>query len=339
MSHHPWLTRLSILSLILAFCVILLGAYTRLQDAGLGCPDWPGCYNQLTAPSKMSEIEKANTAYPDFPVDVSKAKTEMTHRYFAESLGLFIFIFSFLALWQHRHGIKALPLWLPFSLIFLVLFQGLLGMWTVTLQLWPIIVVAHLLGGFCTLGLLWLAFLYLHQRSLPSYKFPSSLSFLNLSMLVILLIQIFLGGWTSANYAALICPDFPTCQGQWWPNTNFKEAFNIFTIIDTPARTAIHIAHRLGAFITFILGSILIHILIYLRKKIENPAIQSILRKYIRLFSLLLIVQMGLGISNVVFFLPLPIAVAHNGIAALLFLTLIGLNFTIYAIEREHHVS
>lgn len=336
---RSWLSRLSTLSLILAFCVILLGAYTRLKDAGLGCPDWPGCYGQITAPTNISDIEKANSIYPDAPVDVSKAKTEMTHRYFAESLGALIFVFSLMALWQHQRQAKALPLWLPISLMLLVLFQGLLGMWTVTLQLWPIIVVAHLLGGFCTLGLLWLAFLYLRQPSLPTHPFPASISFLSFSMLVILLMQIFLGGWTSANYAALICPDFPTCQGHWWPNANFKDAFNIFAIMDTPSRTAVHIAHRIGALITFLLGGALIHVLIHLRKTTTDLNVQSILKKYTRLFALLLLIQIGLGISNVVFFLPLPLAVAHNGIAALLFLTLIGLNFTVHTMRRGYHVS
>lgn len=336
---RSWLSRLSTLSLILAFCVILLGAYTRLKDAGLGCPDWPGCYGQITAPTNILDIEKANAIYPDTPVDISKAKTEMTHRYFAESLGLLIFIFSLIALIQRRRKATSLPLWLPISLIILVLFQGLLGMWTVTLQLWPIIVVAHLIGGFCTLGLLWLAFLYLRQQSLPAYPFPASLSFLCLSMLAILLAQIFLGGWTSSNYAALICPDFPTCQGTWWPNTNFRDAFNIFTMMDTPSRTAVHIAHRIGALITFILGGALIHLLIHLRKTTVDLRVQSILKKYTRLFALLLVIQIGLGISNVVFFLPLPIAVAHNAVAALLFLTLIGLTFTTHAMRRGYHVS
>lgn len=339
MRHQTWLMRLSILSLLLAFCVILLGAYTRLQDAGLGCPDWPGCYGQWKAPTQHAAIEKANAAYPHMPVDVSKAKTEMTHRYFAESLGALIFIFSFLAFWQHRRQAKALPLWLPFALMILVLFQGLLGMWTVTLQLWPIIVVAHLLGGFCTLGLLWLAFLYLRQQKLPTYTFPRLLSVATFSLLTVLFMQIFLGGWTSANYAALICPDFPTCQGSWWPNNNFKEAFNIFVPLETPARTAIHLAHRIGALMIFLLATIVIHILIYIRKRATDLTVQSILRKYTRILALLLIIQIGLGISNVVFFLPLPIAVAHNGMAALLFLTVIGLHFTIHAMQRGHHVS
>lgn len=329
-----WLKRLSQFALVLAFSVILLGAYTRLKDAGLGCPDWPGCYGQFTAPSNFTDIAKANAAYPWIPVDIAKAKTEMTHRYFAESLGALIFIFGFAALYFRKE--RLLPLWLPFTLMALVLFQGLLGMWTVTLQLWPIIVVLHLLGGFCTLGLLWIAYLYLRSNPLPAFQFPHTIKILGSITLCALLAQIFLGGWTSANYAALICPDFPLCQGKWLPNTDFKGAFNIFATMDTPARTATHLAHRIGALLTFILSGMFIHSLIHLRKKTQDPAIRAYLRKMVRLLTGLLLLQIALGISNVVFFLPLPVAVAHNGVAALLFLTLIWIQFTVFAQRGQH---
>lgn len=329
MRPTPWLIRLSTLSLVLALSVILLGAYTRLKDAGLGCPDWPGCYGQLIAPTHEDQIQIANAAFPTSPVDIGKAQTEMTHRYFAESLGTLIFVFSAIAIWQRRKS--PLPLWLPLSLMLLVLFQGLLGMWTVTLQLWPIIVVSHLLGGFCTLGLLWLAFLYLRGPMLPNEALPPTLSRLSFIMLAVLFTQIFLGGWTSANTAALICPDFPTCQGYWWPNADFKGAFDLVGTLDTPSRTAIHMTHRIGALLTFLLGMWLIHYLIHLRKTSQNSQAQIILRRFCRIIAFLLVLQIGLGISNVVFYLPLPIAVAHNGVAALLFLTLIALNFTVHA--------
>jgi len=355
MTLSPWLIRLSTLSIVLAFSVILLGAYTRLQDAGLGCPDWPGCYGQLSAPSNESEINAANLAYPTSPVDVSKAKTEMTHRYFAESLGALIFIFAGLALWQRKktlhgsdnphppyghplpEGEGILPLWLPITLVVLVLFQGLLGMWTVTLQLWPIIVVAHLLGGFCTLGLLWLASLHLRQRPLPTIPLPSPLLSLSLFTLMVLVGQIFLGGWTSSNYAALICPDFPTCQGHWWPNSNFSGAFDWFATMDTPQRTAVHLSHRLGALFTFLLIGGLVHYILHINKRLSDEIAKKTLRRYCRWITLLLIIQVALGISNVVLFLPLPIAVAHNGVAALLFLALVTLNFTLYKMSRGHH--
>lgn len=329
MRTTPWLIRLSTLSLVLALSVILLGAYTRLKDAGLGCPDWPGCYGQLTAPNNEEAIQEANAAFPTSPVDIGKAQTEMTHRYFAESLGLLIFMFSAIAIWQRRHS--PLPLWLPITLVVLVLFQGLLGMWTVTLQLWPIIVVAHLLGGFCTLGLLWLAFLYLRQQRVPDDKLPKGLAQLSMLMLVVVFAQIFLGGWTSANTAALICPDFPMCQGQWWPNADFKGAFDLFSTMETPARTAVHLAHRIGAALTFLIGMGLIHYLIHLRKVTQNTQTQNVLRRFCRIIALLLVIQIALGISNVMFYLPLPIAVAHNGVAALLFITLIALNFTVHS--------
>jgi cytochrome c oxidase assembly protein subunit 15 len=328
-----WIKRLAIFSTILAFCVILLGAYTRLKDAGLGCPDWPGCYGQLAAPQTPEAIQKANAEYPSMPVDVAKAETEMTHRYFAESLGLVIVIMALLAFFTRKK--QSLPLWLPGFLVGLVIFQGMLGMWTVTMRLLPLAVMGHLLGGFCTLGLLWLCVLHTTQKKVPSFK-PGNLPLLALLTLIVLFCQILLGGWTSANYAALICPDFPTCQGQWWPNTHFASAFNFLGGIDmenplafqdTPGRTTIHVMHRLGAFITLFMGSWLV--IAAMR--------QVALRKTALVLALFLMIQLGLGISNVVFSLPLHIAVSHNAMGALLLLTLITLNFKISRANKGQH--
>lgn len=320
-------------SALLAFCVILLGAYTRLKDAGLGCPDWPGCYGQLGAPETPDAIQKANAEYPSMPVDVAKAQTEMTHRYFAESLGLVIVIMAILAfITRKKHS---LPLWLPSLLVALVIFQGMLGMWTVTMRLLPLAVMGHLLGGFSTLGLLWLCVLYTTQKKLPSIK-TGNLPLLAFATLVILFCQIMLGGWTSANYAALICPDFPTCQGQWWPNTHFASAFNFLGGIDmenplafqdTPGRTTIHIMHRLGAFITLFMGSWLV--IAAMR--------QVALRKTALVLAIFLVIQLGLGISNVIFSLPLHVAVSHNAMGALLLLAVITLNFKIYQAHKGQH--
>lgn len=329
-----WLKRLSTTSVLLAFCVIMLGAYTRLKDAGLGCPDWPGCYGQLAAPESEEAIQQANVKYPSMPVDVKKAQTEMTHRYFAESLGLLIVMLALVAFVTRKK--HTMPLWLPLSLVVLVIFQGMLGMWTVTMRLLPLAVMGHLLGGFCTLGLLWLCVLFTNNKQRPAFYPTKQLSMLAVSTLVILFCQILLGGWTSANYAALICPDFPTCQGQWWPNTHFASAFNFLGGIDmenplafqdTPGRTTIHVMHRLGAFITLIMGSWLVF------TAMKQPA----LRKVALVLGLFLILQLGLGISNVVLSLPLHVAVSHNAMGALLLLTLITLNFKIYQANKAQH--
>ncbi len=305
-STSIWLSRLSLASLLLAFGVILLGAYTRLVDAGLGCPDWPGCYGQLIAPTTLQEISAANAAFPASPVNVSKAWTEMTHRYFAQLLGSLILLFAGLAYWKRQS--LTLPVWLPGLLVVLVISQGILGMWTVTLRLLPLVVVSHLLGGFTLLALLWLCWLFL--RSPQPHKAPRFLTFLAPGLLIILLLQILLGGLTSANYAALICPDFPTCQNQWWPTMTGK--------------TAIHMLHRIGAIFTLVFGLLLA----FRYYPVKAPLSLCL--------ALLLLLQVSLGISNIVFYLPLPIAVAHNGVAALLLLTLVTINFKLFRARGLH---
>lgn len=317
---------------MLAFTVILLGAYTRLSDAGLGCPDWPGCYGRLSAPVSTTEIEQAQNAFPNAPVDVAKAKTEMTHRYFAETLGCLILVVAILAFISRKK--TSLPLPLALGLVLLVIAQGILGMWTVTLKLLPLVVLSHLLGGFCTLSLLWLCWLFLRFPTLPTHAIPRSLSTLALAALAILILQIALGGWTSANYAALICPDFPYCQGQWLPNMSLR-AFNLLGAIgiseplafmDAIEKTTIHVTHRFGALVTFVLGA-------FLSFRLHQQALHSPSRKLLmglsHLLALLLFMQVSFGILNVVLHLPLSIAVLHNGIAVLLLLTLISINYVL----------
>lgn len=333
--QSTWLSRLFFAALILAFSVIMLGAYTRLTDAGLGCPDWPGCYGQLIAPDTAPKINQANAIFPEMPVDVSKARTEMTHRYFAESLGLLIVLLAFLS-YRNRQT-RLLPSWLPISLVLLVLFQGLLGMWTVTMRLFPLAVMGHLLGGFCTLSLLWLGCLHLSvKRNLPKNPIPASLIYGCRLLLIVVFLQILLGGWTSANYAALICPDFPTCTGLWWPTINLSKAFNFLggmhsehplSFMDTTARTTIHLFHRLGAILTVICSLVFAFYLGRQAKQSTQSEVRSWL--YRALFGLFLIlgIQLSLGISNVIFSLPLQIAVAHNAIAAILLLYLITIHF------------
>jgi len=316
-SKKTFLYRLSLFALLLAGVVVLLGAYTRLVDAGLGCPDWPGCYGFMTVPDSHEEIQQAEAAYPHAPVEADKAWPEMVHRYFAGSLGLVIALLALLAI-KSRHD-ESIPLKLPLALAVLVVFQAALGMWTVTLGLLPVVVMGHLLGGFATLSLLLL--LYLKIRDNNSPPTAGLLRTLAIIGLVIVVIQVTLGGWTSANYAAIICTDFPTCQGLMLPPLDFVGAFQLHTEgldsylgghLGNDARVTIHWLHRLGALITTIY-------LVFLHVKL----MQAGFKKMAIWLMLVLLVQVTLGISNVVYSLPLVVAVAHNGVAALLLLTMV----------------
>ena len=311
------------LATLLAYCVIVLGAYTRLSDAGLGCPDWPGCYGKVFVPEASDVVEQANIAYPERPLEQSKAWKEMIHRYAAGTLGLLILLFA-LKSWVMRAKGKTTQILAPTALLLLVVFQAALGMWTVTLLLKPIVVTAHLLGGMLILALLfWLmlnALQPIHER-----KSTTITPWIVVGVLIVYG-QIALGGWTSANYSALICTDFPVCQGQWWPQMDFREGFTLWRglgvdyeggVLDAAARTAVHVSHRLGAVLTFLLVSCLA--LSAMRG--QSPY----LKRTAVAVLLVLFTQVSLGIANVLLLLPLPVAVAHNGIAALLLLSLITL--------------
>jgi cytochrome c oxidase assembly protein subunit 15 len=328
---------------LLAFTVIILGAYTRLTDAGLGCPDWPGCYGQLTAPNDEVRIDVANNAFPGMPVDVKKAQTEMTHRYFAESLGFLIVMLALFSYFTRKK--QSLPLWLPFSLVLLVIFQGMLGMWTVTMRLFPLAVMGHLLGGFCTLSLLWVCWLHLNVKNkIQALSLSPSLLFSARLLLGVVFLQILLGGWTSANYAALICPDFPTCQGQWLPELNFSQAFQFMagmgsehplSFMDTKARTTIHFIHRLGALLTLVCGLILAFAMAHQTKSAKASTKKWLQRGLIGLIGILGF-QLLLGVSNVVFSLPLKVAMMHNATAALLFLYMITVVCCLSWTQKSH---
>lgn len=338
MNDAFWLNRLLQIGLILSLVVILLGAYTRLKDAGLGCPDWPGCYGQLLAPKSETAISKANIAFPNQTVEVHKAQTEMFHRYFAGSLGLLIAAVGFFS-FRARKMIP-LPIILPFILIGLVICQALLGMYTVTMRLNPTIVLLHLLGGFSTLSLLWICWLYMRKKPAPFLFFNSGLSVLSLASLFVLIIQIILGGWVSTNYSALICPDFPSCQGSWIPETSLASAFPFWDLNRVPdnlsldARMAIQMFHRLGALITFVLLSSLSFCIYKQSATTYDPRAKRWLNRLALVLFILLITQVSLGITNVLALLPISIAVLHNGIAALLLITLITINFTLYHARR-----
>ena len=325
MSPNNLLINILRLGCLLTLMVIILGAYVRLSDAGLGCPDWPGCYGKLIVPEgSNSQMEAFNLVYPERPFEKDKAWKEMLHRYLASALGFLILTLTFLSWFKKQFSNIRL-----FSgiLLALVIFQGILGMWTVTLLLKPIIVMLHLLGGLTILSLLYWQLLREQSMSGVFISVGNNKLFpLAVMALVVLFCQISLGGWTSSNYAALACPDFPTCQGKWWPKMNFFEGFIIWRevgidyeggTLDSAARTAIHMTHRVGAIIT---GVVLAYV--GLRNIFSN-------HRYLKITGIavliLLVTQILLGIANIKFNLPISIAVAHNGVAALLLLSLVTL--------------
>ncbi len=227
--QQTYFRKIALLATTLALFVVVLGAYVRLSDAGLGCPDWPGCYGHLTVPEAEHHVAEANEAYPDRPVEAHKAWKEMIHRYFASTLGLLIVILAVIA-WRNRKSSNQ-QYRLPIFLVVLVIFQGLLGMWTVTIKLNPTIVMMHLIGGMTTLSLLWWLSLRQSKMFVSHSSYPTQFKpFTKVATigLIIVAFQIMLGGWTSSNYAALVCADFPTCQGYLIPPTNFAEAFDLW---------------------------------------------------------------------------------------------------------------
>ncbi len=316
--------RLALAGVLLALVVVVLGAWVRLSAAGLGCPDWPGCYGHWSAGSAAENLDAVNQAFPHRPLEYHKAIKEMVHRYFASGLGFLILVLAGLAI-RNREDPQQ-PVALPLALVGLVIFQGLLGMWTVTLLLKPLIVVLHLVGGLSTLSLLaWLAM----RPTQPAQRSENAgLRKLAGIGLAVLALQIMLGGWTSSNYAALACPDFPTCQNSYWPHMDVKDAFVLWRglgidyeggVLDHPARVAIHFVHRLGA----IAAAIILGVLSVLAwRRGTTPAV----RAGGVILGLVLIGQLILGPVMVMRALPLPLATAHNGVAALLLLATVRMN-------------
>ncbi|ROM66103.1 cytochrome b [Pseudomonas brassicacearum] len=314
--------RLALFATLLALIVVLLGAYTRLTHAGLGCPDWPGCYGFISVPKSEAQLAHAELHFPDTPVEAHKGWNEMVHRYFAGALGLMIAVLAARAWMNRRH--PGLPLKLPLFLLAVVFAQAAFGMWTVTLKLWPQVVTGHLLGGFATLSLLFLLTLRL-SGVLPALTVPKRLQHWATAGLLLVIGQIALGGWVSSNYAAVACIDFPTCHGQWLPPADFANGFHLTQHIgpnylggqlDSDARTAIHLTHRIGALLVTV-------VLLGLAWQLKIVGMT-------RLAGLVLIAlaaQITLGISNVLFHLPLPVAVAHNAGGAALLLTLVLVNY------------
>ena len=313
---------LSLFGICLAFVVIALGAWTRLVDAGLGCPDWPGCYGFVVFPTNEAEIALAEARYPTFPYDINKAIPEVVHRYFAAALGFLAIIMVYYSFKQNEN--KNIRRWTIGLLIFICC-QGLFGYLTVSLLLLPIIVTAHLFGGFTTLTLFFLIFLMsgkfdiLEKMAIPKLKTIAGIA------LIVLLFQIFLGVWTSTNYASLACADFPTCQGTYMPEMDLKNGFNLnqevgpnyfYGLLDNPSRVAIHYSHRVSAILVTVVFLILISKLWFSN---AAPLASTI--------GILLLTQISLGIINVVYVLPLYVAIAHNLVAALLLLTIFTVNY------------
>jgi cytochrome c oxidase assembly protein subunit 15 len=309
--------KLVLVSILLALVVIVLGAYARLTDAGLGCPDWPGCYGHLSFSKTTENIEIAQQAFPERPFEEHKAWNEI--------LILVIFINSLFSKAYNK------PVKLPLFLLCLVCFQGALGMWTVTLNLLPAVVMGHLLGGFTVLSCLFLLYL----RLIP-YRIPGGDAVLRqfgkytILGIVILTGQIALGGWTSANYAALACTELPICEGNWYERLDFTGAFSIpeaenyeFGVHGYAERMTMHIVHRIGALITFLY-------LCWLGIRLYAAAHSSLIKKLSILMILVLGVQIALGVSNVVYSLPIAVAVMHNAVAACLMLVLVTISYTLY---------
>lgn len=305
--------RLVNVAIFLALIVIGLGAYTRLTDAGLGCPDWPGCYGKLTAPLHDGHIAEIQRQFPHAVIEPHKAHNEMAHRYVAGLLGLVvlvIFVVSYLVKhWQRLCSLIAS----------LVILQALLGMWTVTLNLIPLVVMAHLLGGFFLLSLLVILRVEIYCRSHSLTPEPGLRKFLPFAycVLFILLAQIALGGWTSANYAAMVCTQFPLCEAGWQARFSLESIFHLplghdtyeYGVLPYEARMSIHITHRVGAAIT--LSSLLALLIACWRF-----AVSVAMRRLMLLLAFVLLVQVTLGALNIYLHLPLFNAVAHNLVAA-----------------------
>lgn len=391
---------LAALAVPFVFIVIALGAFTRLADAGLGCPDWPTCYGHVLWPDSSHEIYDANQTYNETPVETSKTWPEQVHRIFASSLGLIsllVFFLSlrlskdkglnrqllavvfvlvsalvakiaikvnmkitalamhdtydiiiglivlgcllFLALLGLRKGSAEQPLKLPAFIVAFVILQGLFGMWTVTLKVWPQIVTAHLVGGFTMAALFWLLTLRLQNShwQLPanSVEKINRMKPLVVVAFLVVVAQITLGGWTTSNYAAVACPDLPQCQDQWLPAMDVASGFNLTQAVgpnylggklDNEARIAIHMAHRMGALLT----TVLLITLCILLNKIHSPKPRQLANWILGV----LVIQVGLGLSNILFHFPLPIAVAHNAGGALLLLTMVTLMHRTFTVKK-----
>lgn len=331
--------KLALIAVVMTIVVVVLGAFTRLVDAGLGCPDWPTCYGHIMWPETAEEIASANNIYPDAPVETDKTWPEMVHRYFASGLGV-LAIGLLVMCWRARKTVQDQPIKLPIFLLAFIILQGMFGMWTVTLKLWPQVVTAHLLGGFATLSMLWLLTLRLNnqywQVTTNEMAALNRLKPLAVVGLLIVIAQIALGGWTTSNYAALACPDLPTCQAQWLPPMDFSTGFDLFQgigpnylggLMNNEARVAIHFSHRVGAVVTLFY----VAWLCFQLWRAGFPKTMTMAK----IITVILLLQFALGLSNIWFNFPVLVAVSHNAVGAILLLALVTLNHRLYTATAE----
>ena len=316
-------SKLVLFTFALAFVVILLGAYTRLTDAGLSCPDWPNCYGYITAPHTDAQLQGAAQVYPLVPVDVKKAWTEMTHRYFAGTEGILILILSLSILFA-RKAKDLKSTFIAVGLIALLLVQVMLGMLTVTKLLKPVIVLSHLLTGLSILSVLWWAYLDLHLRSTSQFANQSKPRWTPWIWLALFIVaaQITLGGWVSTHYAGLACVDFPYCNGRVLPDMQWNNlGGDLITI---------HMLHRIGAMVTAIyLGILSLFLLSHKSYRMSGIVILA-----------LIILQLSLGILNIVWLRPVWIALLHQAVAIVLLLTIIAtLVKSSFTLEKNHYAS
>ena len=330
--HHTpvrKLQALTVLTLFLTFDLVLFGAFTRLTDSGLGCPDWPGCYGSSSPVGASDEITAAQSAMPTGPVTHGKAWVEMIHRYLATTVGVLIIVLTLGAWWQwrrHRNGLAGAPglsPWWPTFTLFWVCLQGAFGAWTVTMKLFPAIVTAHLIGGSVLLMLLCVQAVHrtLGGRLQLPEAVPRAIRIGLGATAFLVIVQTLLGGWVSTNYAVLACTTFPTCQGSWWPDMNFSQGFQIWrelgllndgSHISFQALTAIHYVHRLAAYVV-------LAALFALAWRMHRA---RVLRDQTRWLAGLAALQFLTGLSNVVLDWPLVAAVLHTGGAAALLVVL-----------------
>ena len=313
------LAALTAITLFLTFDLIVFGAFTRLSDSGLGCPDWPGCYGEVSPLSAREEIHAAQTTAPGGPVSWSKAWVEMIHRYLAMTVGVLILVMTAFA-WRARRQLALSPWWPTLTLLW-VLVQGLFGKYTVTLKLYPAIVTLHLLGGLVLLAMLAVQHAALRQAPLVM---PQAVRRLAWAAAALLALQVALGGWVSTNYAVLACTGFPQCNGQWWPAMDFGNGFTLLRglgeagpsgVRTLASQVAIHMAHRvMAAAVVAVLG-----LLAWRLSRNGAPAC----RRFAAALSLLLLAQVASGLSNVVLGWPLLAALGHSAGAAGLVLTLV----------------
>ncbi|MCY1168027.1 Heme A synthase [compost metagenome] len=317
---------LTLVTLFLTFDLVIFGAFTRLTDSGLGCPDWPGCYGHASPVGAQMHIEAAQTAMPSGPVTHSKAWIEMVHRYLATGVGVLILTLTITS-WMERKRIKISPWWPTATLVWVCL-QGAFGALTVTMKLFPAIVTMHLLGGLVLLLLLKAqAVRYAQaQGSQLPVALPNGTRLLVLATFALLWLQIALGGWVSTNYAVLACTDFPSCQGSLWPAMDFSQGFTLWrelgaghdgANISFQALTAIHYVHRLGAYVVFAA------MLALAFRLFRVPA----LRGQGQWLAGLALLQVATGLGNVLLGWPLLAAVMHTGGAAALVIVLTGIVF------------